>query len=57
MILSDASVIDLKRWIENDESSFKWISGGDPLLSLSSDASKEGWGAVCNEIKQEVDGL
>ena len=57
MILSDASVIDLKRWIENDESSFKWISGGDPLLYLSSDASKEGWGAVCKEIKQEVDGL
>ena len=46
MILSDTSVIDLKWWINNVESSFKWISHGDPLLSLYSDASKEGWGAV-----------
>ena len=46
MILSDTSVIDLKWWIKNVESSFKWISHGDPLPSLYSDASKEGWGAV-----------
>ena len=51
MILSDTSVIDLKWWINNVESSFKWISHGDPLLSLYSDASKEGWGAVCKGDK------
>ena len=44
MILSDTSVIDLKWWIKNVVSSFKWISHGDPLLSLYSDASKGGWG-------------
>ena len=51
MVLSDTSVIDLKWWIKNVESSFKWISHGDPLLSLYSDASKEGWGAVCKGDK------
>jgi len=39
MILSVTSVIDLKWWIKNVESSFKWISHGEPLLSLYSDAS------------------
>ena len=53
MILSDTSVIDLKWWIKNVESS----SHGDPLLSLYSDASKEGWGQCAREIKQELDGL
>ena len=43
MILSDTSVIDLKCWII-------WANG-DPLLSLYSDASKEGWGAVCKGDK------
>ena len=33
MILSGTSVIDLKWWIKSVESSFKWISHGDPLLS------------------------
>lgn len=51
MTLSVTSVIDLKWWIKNVESSFKWISHGDPLLSLYSDASKEGWGAVCKGDK------
>ena len=51
MILSDTSVIDLKWWIKNIESSFKWLSHGDPSLSLYSDASKEGWGAVCKGDK------
>ena len=57
MILSDASIIDLKWWIKTVESSFKWISHGDPLLSLYSNASKEGWGQCAREIRQEVDGL
>jgi len=57
MILSDTSIIDLKWWIKNVESSFKWISHGDPLLSLYSDASKEGWGQCAREMRQEVDGL
>ena len=44
MISSVTSAIDLKWWIKNVESSFKWISHGEPLLSLYSDAPKEGCG-------------
>ena len=51
IVLSDTSVLDFKWWIKNVESSFKWISHGDRLLFLYSDASKEGWGAVCKGDK------
>ena len=63
MILSDTSVIDLKWWINNVESSFKWISHGDPLLSLYIDNTTavsyiNAMGGThsleCNKIAREI---
>ena len=39
---------DLNWWINHVHFAHKQISHGDPLLSIETDASKNGWGATCN---------
>ena len=51
MTLSAASVRELEWWISNIPFAKKLISHPPPTVVIQSDASKKGWGAVCNGSK------
>ena len=46
MILSASAKLDLHWWIDNIQLSEKKISPPSPDIVLTTDASKQGWGAV-----------
>ena len=50
MSLSPDAKTELQWWIENIENSFNVISHDPPSLTISTDASKIGWGGVFNDM-------
>ena len=55
MTLSPSSRIELTWWINNVTHASKAISHGNPNLTLSTEASNVGWGAVCgNTIQRNI---
>ncbi len=51
MILSDDAKNDLTWWLDNVENSFNVVDRGKPDITVTSDASKTGWGCTCNGQK------
>ena len=49
MSLSSDAKTELEWWIKNIENSFNVISHDPPSLTISTDASKIGWGGVFND--------
>lgn len=52
MIISNSSKQQLNWWIDNVLTSFKPISREPPIISLETDSSKVGWGAMSKVIRQ-----
>ena len=50
MCLSPAAKADLAWWLDNILQSKNPISHGSIDIEITCDASKKGWGAVCNRI-------
>ena len=48
MILSQEAIQDLEWWLDHVQYSFRVMRSDTPDLTMSTDASEEGWGAVCN---------
>ncbi|MES9884831.1 MAG: reverse transcriptase domain-containing protein [Sedimenticola sp.] len=48
MIVTDLMRQDLLWWINNLHSQKRHICHGNPVLTITSDASQSGWGATCN---------
>lgn len=46
--LSANAIADIQWWCDNITSSYSPISFGNPTMTISTDASKLGWGAVCS---------
>ena len=49
LTLSEDSLAEVKWWMEHIDSSFRDIRRNKPSVTLCSDASNEGWGAVLND--------
>lgn len=49
MALSAQSKTELTWWVDNVLTASKPISHGNPDLTLTTDASNLGWGAVCGD--------
>lgn len=45
------SLHEIKWWIHNLPTAYNVLSHGAPSLTITSDASKSGWGAVCNGVR------
>jgi len=46
MTLTNESYQELKWWIANIDKSYNVISRGQPVTTLTTDATRSGWGAV-----------
>ena len=53
MYLSPAAKADLGWWVDNVLQSNNPISHGKIDIKITCDASKKGWGAVCNKISTQ----
>lgn len=50
MVFSPKAREELEWWVNNVLNSYKPISHGKPTMTLTTDASKMGWGAVCDGV-------
>ena len=55
--LTNECLNDVQWWLENAGSMFKNVSHGSPTITLCTDASQEGWGAVNETSKESTGGL
>ena len=51
MHLTQYSKSELTWWIQNIDAEYKYITVGSPDVTLTTDASTKGWGAVLEESK------
>ena len=51
--LSDETISELNCWINNIDSAYNVISHENPSLTITTDASHIGWGAVCKKQKNQ----
>lgn len=49
MCISDQAKEELTWWIDSIETAYNPINRGDVDFTITSDASKQGWGAACND--------
>ena len=54
--LADEAVSELNWWINNVDSAYNVICHENPSLTITTDASHIGWGAVCDNIPTGVTG-
>ena len=51
MTLSSQAKAELSWWIDNTATAFNVIEQTDPVITLTSDASKTGWGCTCKQVR------
>lgn len=51
MVIPLSMKCELKWWIDNVHTQYRSIDKGNPQLTIQTDASLSGWGAVCNSIQ------
>ncbi|KAL9976889.1 hypothetical protein ACROYT_G014230 [Oculina patagonica] len=57
MSLSPEAITDLKWWVSKLDTTYNLINHGDPQVTMTTDASLIGWGAVWNQLLLEETGL
>ena len=50
MTLSSSAKLDLNWWVNNVETAYNVVSHGEPALTMTTDASKTGWGCSLQDI-------